>query len=186
MNIDWIVLAQVATPIIAVLIGASLNQYFRQKEKLIAFYGHIASHAVNSVIEGKEITHINTHAIIIRNNGNKAATNVRVLHNGLPDFKIYPDTDYEINELPSGGKEIVIPRIIPKKEYTISYLYYPPLTYNQISSSIESDNSLAKIVNVQLQRIFPTWVNFLVGASMLLGLILFLYMVLESLIYIFS
>lgn len=186
MNIDWIVLAQVAAPIIAVFVGAGLNQYIRQKERLIAYYGHISSHAVNSVIEGKETTHINTHAIIIRNNGNKTATNVRILHNALPDFKIYPDTDYEINELPSGGKEIVIHRITPKKEYTISYLYFPPVTYDQISSTIESDNGPAKIVNVQLQRIFPTWVNFVVGTSMLLGLILFLYIVLELLIYVFS
>jgi len=186
MNIDWGIASQIAGPIIAVFVGAAISKYLNAREKLIAFYGHVSSHALNSVVEGEEVTHINTHAVIIRNNGNKTATNVRISHNVLPDFKIYPDTDYTVNELPSGGKELVIPRVTPKREYIISYLYFPPITYNQISSIIESDTGPAKIVNVQLQQIFPQWVNFLVGSSMLLGLITFVYILFELGIYVFS
>lgn len=186
MSIDWTIVSQIAGPIAAVFVGAAISKYWNEREKLIAYYGHIASHAFNSVVEGREVTHINTHSVVIRNNGNKTATNVRISHNALPDFKIYPDTDYTVKDLPSGGKELLIPRIIPKREYTISYLYFDPVTYNQISSVIESDTGPAKIVNVRLQQIFPSWVNFLLVSSMLLGVIAFVYMLFEFGRYLFT
>lgn len=186
MDIDWTIASQIAGPVVAIFIGASINEYRSKQEKLIAYYGHVASHAFNSVVEGEEVTHINTHAVVIRNNGNKTATNVRISHNILPDIKIYPDTDYQINDLPSGGKQLVIPRVSPRREYTISYLYFPPVTYDQINSVIESDTGPAKVVNVRLQQIFPRWVNFLIGSSMLLGAISFLYLFFELGRYIFS
>lgn len=186
MSINWIIVSQIAGPVIAVLVTAAVNKYLSERERLIAYYGHVASHTFNSVVEGREVNQINTHAVVIRNNGKKTATNVRITHNVLPSIKIYPDTDYQVNDLPSGGKELVIPRITPKKEYTISYLYYPPVTYNQIRSVIESDAGPAKVVNVRLQQIFPRWVNFLVGSSMILGLIAFIYIVIEIARYVFS
>ena len=177
---NWTVFFQIATPIAAVFLGAIVTRYFSERERLIAFYGHIASHALNSVVGGREVTHINTHAVVIRNNGNKTATNVRISHNVLPNIKIYPETDYNIKALPGGGKELLIPRITPKKEYTISYLYFPPTTYNDISSLIESDAGPAKIINVRLQQIFPRWINFLCTSGMILGLITFIYIVYEA------
>ena len=179
MTIDWKVFLQIASSIIAVCVGAILNKYLSKREKLVAYYGHIASHAINSVVGGSEVTQINTHAVVIRNNGNKTATNVRVSHNVLPNIIIYPETNYEVKGLPSGGKELIIPRITPKKEFTISYLYFPPITYNDIISSIESDAGAAKIINVRLQQIFPLWFNALCISAMMLGLIAFIYIVYE-------
>ena len=186
MVIDWNIVTQISAPIIAVFVTAIVSRYLSERPKLIAYYGHVAAHGFNSIIEGKEITHINTHAVVIRNSGNKTATSVRISHNVLPDFKIYPETDYRINDLPSGGRELVIPRITPKREYTISYLYFAPVTYNQIESFIESDTGAAKIVDVRLQQVFPRWVNFLVGSSMLLGLIAFIYIIYEVAQRVFS
>ena len=186
MNIDWNIVVQIAIPILTVFITAAVSRYWSERPKLIAYYGHVASHALNSVVEGKEVKHINTHTVVIRNNGNKTATNVRISHNVLPDFKIYPETEYYVNDLPSGGKELVFPRITPKREFTISYLYFPPVTYNQIDSFIDSDTGAAKVVNVRLQQIFPRWVNFSVVASMLLGLVAFIYILFEIFLYVFS
>ena len=176
MAINWIVFFQIAAPVVAAVFAALISRYLSGKERLIAFYGHIASHAFNSLIEGEEVTHINTHAVVIRNAGNKTATNVKINHNVLPDFKIYPETDYKVKELPGGGKELLIPRLTPKKELTISYLYFAPLTYNEINSSIESDVGPAKVINVRLQQIFPKWVNFLVGFLMIFGFIALIYL----------
>lgn len=186
MSIDWNIVAQISAPIIAVFVTAIVTRYFSERPKLIAYYGHVASHALNSVVEGKEVTHLNTHAVVIRNNGNKTATNIRISHNVLPDFKIYPETEYQIKTLPSGSKELLIPRITPKREYTISYLYFAPVTYNQISSVIDSDTGTAKIVNVRLQQIFPKWVNSLMGSSMLLGCVAFFYIMYEIVLRVFS
>ncbi len=186
MNIDWTIVSQIAVPLIICVVSIVLTKYFNEKEKLIAFYGHIASHALDSTIEDQPVTHIYTHAVVIRNNGNKTATNVKITHNHLPSFTIHPDTNFMRNPLPNGGAELVIPRITPKQEYTISYLYFPPITYDQIRSSIESDKGLAKIVNVRLQQIFPKWVNVLVVLSMLLGTIAFVYMLFELGRYVFA
>ena len=179
MTVNWTIFLQIATPIAVAVITFFVGRYFREREKLIAFYSHIASHSLNPVIEGKEVTHIRTHAVVIRNNGNKTATNVRIIHNVLPDFTIYPDTDYDVKELPSGGKELVIPRITPKKEYTISYLYFPPIIFDQVNSSIESDAGSAKMIDVRLQQIVPQWILFLFISFMILGLIAFIYIVYE-------
>ena len=186
MTIDWTIYFQIASPVLAVVLGVVGSRYFSERERLIAFYGHIASHTLNSIVQGEQVTHINTHAVVIRNNGNKTATNVRIFHNVLPDIKIYPETGYEVKELPSGGKELIIPRITPKKEYTISYLYFPPITYNQINSSIESDAGPAKIINVRLQQILPRWSTILSVSSMSLGLITFIYIVYEVIRRVFS
>ena len=186
MTVNWTIFFQIASPVIAAVLAVVVSRHFRERERLIAFYGHIASHALNPVVDGREVTHINTHAVVIRNNGNKTAINVRISHNVLPNIKIYPETDYEVKELPSGGKELILPRITPKKEYTISYLYFPPITYDQINSSIESDAGPAKIINVRLQQIFPWWIQFLSISSMILGLIAFIYIVYEVVRRIFS
>lgn len=177
--IEWTVFLKFASPIIAVSVGFIISRFFSERERLIAFYDYIASHVHNSVVEEREVTHINTHAVVIRNNGNKTATNVRISHNVLPDIKIFPETDYKIKELPEGGKELIIPRITPKKEYTISYLYFPPIRFNDIASSIESDTGPAKIIKVRRQQIYPRWLSSLRVASMILGLITLLYIVFE-------
>ena len=179
MKIDWIIVSQIAGPVIAIFVGAAINKFFSERERLIAFYGHIASHALDSVVEGKEVTRINTHTVIVRNSGRKTATNVRIRHSILPDFKVYPDIDYKIEGLPGGSKDIMIPRLAPKKEITISYIYFPPTTYNQISTAIESDAGAAKIVNVRLQQIYPQWFNLTVAIIMLAGIISIIYGIME-------
>ena len=177
--IDWSVFFQIATPVVTACVTVFVTKYFSERERLIAHYGHIASHALNSVVKGREVTHINTHAVVIRNDGNKTATNVRISHNVLPDVKIYPETDYRIMDLPSGGRELLIPRITPKKDYTISYLYFPPITYSDIRANIESDAGPAKVIDVRLQRIFPWWFNLLCLIAVILGLVTFFYIVYE-------
>ncbi|RPD88136.1 hypothetical protein EGK76_02910 [Luteimonas sp. 100069] len=89
----------------------------------------------------------------------------------LPDFHIYPDIQYEIVDLPGGGKEILIPRLAPHKQITIAYLYFPPLLWHQVNTETEVDGGAAKIVNV-LPTVRPPAVVryilwFLVGCGLL-------------------
>lgn len=172
MAIDWIVVSQIAGPIVGSVVGFGVSRYFGERERLIAFYGHIASHSVGS---GDSVKTIHTHAVVIRNTGSRTATNVRISHNYLPNVRIFPETDYEIRDLPGGGKQIIIPRVAPKQEFTISYLYFPPWTYDRINMTIESDGGLAKVVNVTLQQVLPRWTMKLVGTSIVIGLVAFVY-----------
>lgn len=146
MTIDWSIVATIAAPIITLFIGAALNRAIENRPKLIIHYGHVS--AFRSHREGQTPLHVNTHSVVIRNTGRKSANNIRVTHNYLPDYNVYPDVNYEVNDLPGGGKEILFPILTPKEEVTISYLYFPPVTYNQILTHVKSDEGVAKVINV--------------------------------------
>ena len=77
--------------------------------------------------------------------------------------------------MPDGSKDIVIPTMVPGKELTISYLYFPPVVYADINAGIESDEGIAKQIPVLLQRIYPKWFNTLVSVLLLIGLTTVLY-----------
>lgn len=167
MDID--LLLKIAMPVITLFLGVFINRFFESREKLISHLGYIASHKLPPHKEGEEPTIVHTHSVIIRNNGRKAAKNVRLGHNYLPNFNVYPDIEYSINNLPGGGKEIVFPTLTPKKEITISYLYFPPYTWSAINTHIESDEGSAKVVQVLLQpQVNPLvikiiWILIIVG-----------------------
>lgn len=175
MTIDWSIGAQIAAPIIALIVGWVFNHFFSEREKLISHYGHVSAFTLKAISEGQKPTQVNTHSIIIRNAGRKTSKNIRVGHSILPDINIYPDIDYSIRELPGGGTEIVIPSLVPKKEITISYLYFPPVIYDQINTHVESDEGPAKIVNVKLHPEPPKYVLAAIWALMLYGVIGLLY-----------
>jgi hypothetical protein len=56
-----------------------------------------------------------------------------------------------------GQKEIVIPKLIPKKKITITYLYVPPLTWDKVNTHLESDSGPIKILNVLPMVQLPKW-----------------------------
>lgn len=166
MNIDLLI--DIVMPIITLIVGIFLEHFLENREKLISHLGHIASHKLSSKADNQNSTIVHTHSVVIRNVGRKAAKNVRLGHNYLPDFNVFPDTEYSVNTLPNGSKEILFPTIIPKKEITISYLYFPPLTWSNINTHIESDEGPAKVVQVLLQQ----QVNPIILKSMWLFIIL--------------
>jgi hypothetical protein len=149
MDVELIV--KISMPIVSLFLGILINRFIENREKLITHLGYIASHKLAPKEEGQEPATVNTHSVILRNSGNKAAKNVRVGHNYLPDFNVYPDIEYSVNDLPGGGKELLFPTLTPKKEITISYLYFPPDTWAGINTHIESDEGKAKSVHVLLQ-----------------------------------
>jgi hypothetical protein len=177
MSINWDIVLKIVMPLLTLFLGVWFKSIFEAKEKLIAHYGHVSSFKLkNSVREDKE-RWIYTHSVIVRNTGRKPATNLRLGHNVLPeDIIVQPDIEYSIKKLPGGSKELVFPSIAPKKEITVSYLYSPPLTYQQINSHIESDGGEAKVVNVLLQQIFPKWVNVAVCLLMFTGSVTLVYL----------
>ncbi|MCK5237111.1 MAG: hypothetical protein KAR06_09005 [Deltaproteobacteria bacterium] len=146
MTVDWYIFATIATPIVTLFIGALLNRAIENRPKLITHYGHVSG--FSSINRNGEPLQVNTHSVIIANIGRKSAKNIRVAHSYLTDFSVYPDVQYELKDLPRGGKEIIFPALIPKGEISITYLYFPPTTYDQIMTRIESDEGAAKIIDV--------------------------------------
>lgn len=178
MDINWELVVNIIMPILTLFLGVWFQRLFEAKEKIIAHYGHVSSFKLKKSDKGEQDRWIYTHSVIVRNTGRKPASNLRLGHNVLPDnFIVQPDIEYRINDLPRGSKELMFPTLAPKKDIMVSYLYFPPLTYNQINSHIESDAGAAKVVNVLLQPIVPKMVSFIAGLFMLVGLISFLYMI---------
>ncbi|MDT4329593.1 hypothetical protein RPD76_06715 [Methylomonas sp. MV1] len=110
----------------------------------------------------------------MRNAGRKAAHNVRLSHTVLPpNVTVHPPVQYTIERNPEGAGEILIPVLVAKEQVTVSYLYFPPLTWNQVNASTKSDEGFAKILNVipmpqpSKAVLAAVWSLIFVGASFL-------------------
>ena len=111
MEPNWTTIGLIAAPVIAAVVGALFHKLITDRPRLVAYLGHIASF----VVRGQPEVPIYLHSLVIRNMGPKSATNVRLAHGYLPkDFVIHPDVEYHVADLPAGGKEILIPRLVPK------------------------------------------------------------------------
>ena len=89
-------------------------------------------------------------SIVVKNSGKKAATNVRVVHKFLPEFKISPYVYHTVTRQDDGG-EIVFPTLVPDEEVTISYLFYSSTPWDQIYLHTKSDEGFA-----QTHHVIPT------------------------------
>ena len=114
--------------------------------------------------------------MVIRNAGRRPAHNLRIGHTVLPEFQIYPKVQYEIVDLPDGGKEIVLPILVSKEQITISYLYFPPLTWNQINTYFKADEGFAKTVTMILTPMISKWAKAILFVILIVGLITIIYL----------
>jgi len=86
--VDWQIFATVAAPVIALFVGVAVNRRFENRPVLLTHFGHVSSFTIQRD-DGTTGT-VNTHSVVIRNAGRRAATNVRLSHTFLPDFNILP------------------------------------------------------------------------------------------------
>ena len=184
MQINWDHVLKIAVSIIIVFIGKVLDNFLRRRPILIAHYGHASGFASRTT--NGEPFNVNTHSVIIRNVGKKSANNVRVTHNYLPEISVYPSVQYDINDVPDGGKEILFPILTPKEEITINYLYFPPVTVAQILTSVKADEGAAKIINVWLAPLPSKLFLFTTSYLWFAGLIATVYFVINFILYLRS
>ena len=143
-----------------------------RRPRVVSYLGHVSGVRL-SRDEGPLV--VNTHSVVLRNAGRKTAKNVRLGHQVLPDFQVFPDIEYSVHDLPGGQKEIVIPSLIPKKEVTVTYLYFPPLTWEQINTHLETDDGPVKVIRVLPTIQFPRWVYAILWALIIYGFIALVY-----------
>lgn len=170
MNIDADVVAKVLGPLLSLIFGAVVKRYTEAKSKVVSFIGHVSAFT----LQNDERTVVHTHSVVVRNAGEKAAHNVRLVHGVLPvNITIYPPIKHSIERNPDDSGEIVIPVLVPQEQVTVSYLYFPPLLWNQINLSTKSDEGFAKIVNVipmpqpSKTVLGAVWALMFLGASLL-------------------
>ena len=171
--VDWQILAMIASPILALLV----DRWLRNRPKLLSHWGHVSAftyrdHADNSGV-------VNTHSIVIRNAGRRAAKNVRLSHSCLPNFNILPPVKHQVEDVPNTGQDILIPTIVPGEEITISYLYFPPFTHDRINAGVKFDEGFAKPIPVLLQQQYPHWLRYIALGLMLTGVSALAYVLYE-------
>jgi len=175
MAIDWNVVATISSPVIALFVGVWVNRLFESRPVLISYFSHVS--AFRFTPSGNQPSQVNTHSVVLRNTGRQSATNIRLHHLFLPEFNIWPTIVHNIEALPDGSKDIVIPTLVPDEEITISYLYFPPVNFGEVNAGIKSDQGFARQITVLLQRQFPRWLNRTAIALFLVGLITVLYLI---------
>lgn len=172
MKIDWMVVATVAAPVLTLFIGAALDRLIERRPRLIAYFAHASAFRV----AGQNPVQVHTHGIVIRNVGRQSAQDVRVRHHLLPDFNVFPDIEHHVQELPDGGREIVFPMLVPNEQVSISYLYLPPVVFNQIHAGIRHSQGFAKEVTALPTPQYPAWVLRVLRVLIVLGTIAALYL----------
>jgi hypothetical protein len=173
MTLDWSVVWKIAQPVLLLFIGAYVARLFERRPRLIRYLVHPTAVVHNHPEHGKML--VNLHALVVRNTGKKPATNVRLGHNVLPDFSVYPNIQYRVEDLAGGGKEIVFPVLVAGTEVLVQYLYFPPLIVNGINTHVQSDEGTAKSLNVWLVQRYPEWFYNLMRAILVVGIIAIIY-----------
>jgi hypothetical protein len=176
--------AAILTPILTLFIGAWLNKRLEDHPKLVSYISHATATRLDPPAQGAQPITVHTHSLVIRNNGRKPATNVRIGHNVLPNFQVFPQIQYEVVTVPNGGKEILFPRLVPREQVTINYVYFPPLLWSGINTMEKSDEGLANRVSVLLTRRYPMWFQLLSAALALLGVATLVYWIIRLIVLI--
>lgn len=161
-------IAKVLAPAISAIVLAAVKHYGEKRTKLVTYLVHASAISLRKVDpEDAEEKYVHQHSIVVANAGQKAANNVRISHNvkDMPDFSIFPQVQYTMEKNPQGYTEIVIPVLVPKEQVTISYLYFPPVLFHQVSGMVKSDDGFAKFLDI-IPKPRPN--RYLVGTSWVL------------------
>uniref|UniRef100_E6QUA3 Uncharacterized protein n=1 Tax=mine drainage metagenome TaxID=410659 RepID=E6QUA3_9ZZZZ len=175
MAIDWNAVATIASPVIALFVGVWVNRRFESRPTLVSYFSHVS--AFRFTPPGGQPSQVNTHSIVLRNTGRQSATNIRLHHAILPEFNIWPAVVHNVETLPDGSRDIVIPTLVPSEEITVSYLYFPPVIAAQINAGVKFDQGFANQITVLLQRQYPPWFNRIVIALFLVGVVTAAYLI---------
>lgn len=167
--IDWMLVATIAGPLLAIVFGAWLNHVLEGRPRLLSYLVHASAINTRRQPNTQAPLTVHTHSIVVRNTSRRSATNVRLGHRVLPDFTIYPPVGHQVVTLPDGSQEIVIPILVRAEQITVSYLYFPPITWDQINTHTKSDEGFARIIQVlpmppaHRGLVFAVWGLALVG-----------------------
>ncbi len=75
--------------------------------------------------------------------------------------------------------EIVIAKLVPEEQVTISYLYFPPLVFGEIHAYTKSDEGFAKILKALPTPQYPKWVSHLIWSLVFIGAIAVVYLAVD-------
>lgn len=178
MKIDWLVAATIVGPILGAVAWAYISGFVERRPRIIVWLGHAS--AIQAQVPGGPTSTIHTHAVVVRNAGKKTATNVRLGHDQFPQsYSVFPALNYSVITTPGGGTEILFPTLAPDEQVTVTYLYFPPVTWYQINTYTRSDEGLARYINVLPTPQQPLWLLRVAAFLFLLGAAAAIYLLVQ-------
>jgi hypothetical protein len=123
----------------------------------------------------------------VRNAGKRTARNVRLGHYYLPaNFSVFPGIRHRVITFRGGGSEIVFPTLVPEEQVTITYLYFPPIIWNQINSYVRSDEGLAQFINVLPTPQLSRWLQRTLWVLLFVGTVTTIYLLVQFILWLVS
>lgn len=167
-DILWNLRPEIIKTILTILSGLLLHRLTTKKADLISYVSHLQT--VTFQPQGQlPAALIQTFSLFLWNQGKAPAKEVQVLHYFLPPHNVYPDLPRTEVQTPGGGTMIQFPSIPPRVLVTITYLVFNLPANQQIISAVNSEHGPAHHIPVNLQRIFPKWVQYILGLLIMLG-----------------
>lgn len=171
------------SPVFAAIIAAVAKYFFEGRPRLVTFLVHSVAHPVPvDPTTGVSAGDVHTHTIVVKNTGKKTAHHVRIDHAIFPpSYVLTPPVNHKLSLGQGKSAEICIPVLVPNEQVSISYLYFPPLTWHQINGWVKSDEGMAKVIQ-GMPRSPPPWpVQVLLVLLMFLGASTVMYWFLSAL-----
>jgi hypothetical protein len=141
MTISWQAVAALAAPIVVWV----LNRYLEKRPRLVSLIGPVSLFTLpSSTPPGVSANLVFGYSVVVKNSGKKAATNVRIVHKVLPDFRINPYVRHTVERQASGEAEIVFPTLVPEEQVTISYLFFDSTRSDMVYIHTKSDEGFAQ------------------------------------------
>lgn len=179
------------------VIGFLLTYFITRKPKLRFYYGAITQITVPNLQQtgaqtpatpgdqhGNQSAVVRSHTIVISNQGNATAHNIRVGHNWLPPgHSVSPS----LNTVNVGNpNEILVPTLCSGEVFTISYLY--PITnhFSDINTYLKCDEGLAELANIKHISIRSTFLILIINCLFFIGVFSVIYFVIKILPFLYK
>ena len=151
---------------IVTLFGAWFAYWLAGKPRLIVFSPNSTNFQLDPPEAGNPPMQIRAGQVIVQNNGRKSATAVQfVAEPGiLPwGYNISPPVDHSVRKGARGEWILELGFLGPGENITLQILNGPQI------ATVRAKEGAAKAVPVIHQRLFPRWVQVVVGLLMLVG-----------------
>jgi hypothetical protein len=147
---------------------AYFGYWLAGKPRLYVYSPNSTGFQLPPVGEGASPVAIRAGQVIVQNAGRKSATKVQIV--AQPGWKpwgytIVPNIDHEVRSGPQDQWMIEVAYLGPRETVTVQILNGPNI------DTVRSMEGPAKVVDVIHQRVFPKWINAVVLALMLVGLV---------------
>lgn len=156
---------------ISLVVGYFLHKATSQRPKVVSYLSNVSEFVVQSTPPAPNIP-IHTHSITIQNIGNSTAHKIIVGHLiNIQNFRVFPNIPFTNEVTPQGAWVLRFESLAPRQFITISYLYFPPVTFHSINQFVRFDEGEAKIIQVAPFQVRPkVWIwtyNFLAFVGLL-------------------